>query len=190
MEFTAAQERMLLDVARAAIRQALGADVSNGDITESCEDPALMQPAGCFVSLHQRVARRLRGCVGRLDAQGPLLIVVRETAANVLNDPRFTEQPVTLAELSELELDISVLSPLKEAPTPLHFEPLTDGIYLTFGDRAGCFLPQVARETGWTREQLLDRLCTEKLGVPAATWRNPKAQLQVFSTVLVGPDAF
>ena len=190
MEFTAAHERTLLDVARGAIRRALGAEVPNGGLPEPCDDPALMQPAGCFVSLHRRVERRLRGCVGRLDAQGPLLIVVRETAANVLNDPRFTDQPVTLAELSELELDISILSPLKEAASPLHFDPLADGIYLTFGDRAGCFLPQVARETGWTREQLLDRLCTEKLGVPAATWRNPKAQLHVFSTVVVGPDAF
>src|SRR5947199_283867 len=54
--------------------------------------------------------------------------------------------------------------------------------------QAGCFLPQVARETGWGREQLLERLCVEKMGLPAASWRSPHAKLQTFTTIIIGPE--
>jgi AMMECR1 domain-containing protein len=81
-----------------------------------------------------------------------------------------------------------VLSPLLPCASPLDFDLQNDGIYLIAGERAGCFLPQVARETGWTKEQLLDRLCTEKLGMPATTWRTGDATLMRFSTVIVGPE--
>ena len=109
---------------------------------------------------------------------------------NVLDDPRFSDDPVRLEELPDLEIEISVLSPLHCVPGPLAFKPLTEGIYLACGQRTGCFLPQVARETGWSREQLLDRLCTEKMGLPAGAWNVPGAELSVFSTVTIGPEPF
>ena len=58
------------------------------------------------------------------------------------------------------------------------------------GGRTGCFLPQVARETGWTREQLLGRLCSEKMGLPAAFWMQAGAQLMTFTTLIIGPEPF
>ena len=181
MEFTAEQRQFLLNAARAVIRANLGDATALATALCGPEpDAALCQPAGCFVSLHQRPNHRLRGCVGRLDAHGPLIDVVRQTAAAVLDDPRFAMQRITLEELGQLDIDISVLSPLRAAPTPLDFDPQNEGIYLIFGDRAGCFLPQVARETGWNRQQLLDRLCTEKLGVPASKRRQGQARLKVF----------
>jgi AMMECR1 domain-containing protein len=72
----------------------------------------------------------------------------------------------------------------------MDFELLTDGIHLTIGGRVGVFLPQVARETGWLREQLLARLCTEKLGMPPTAWQLPEAKLQIFSTRILGPVPF
>lgn len=111
------------------------------------------------------------------------------TARSVLDDPRFVDFPVTLMELPELEIEISILSPLKPAENVLDFDLLNEGIYLTVLGRSGCFLPQVARETGWDREQLLSRLCTEKLGVPAIAWKSPLAKLQTFEVVVVGPSA-
>jgi AMMECR1 domain-containing protein len=71
---------------------------------------------------------------------------------------------------------------------PLAFEPLEHGIYLTVGRRAGCFLPQVARETGWSRQQLLDRLCTEKIGLAPNAWQSKKATLSIFQTIVIGPE--
>ena len=191
MEFTSEQQGILMNLARAVIRRALGGAVDEAILrVEECRDPVLLQPAGCFVSLHQRADHRLRGCVGRLDARSSLLLAVRDTAGNVLEDPRFTMQRLQLEELPLVDMDISILSPLLPAETPLDFDLLNEGIYLVFGDRAGCFLPQVARETGWTKEQLLDRLCTEKLGVSAIVWQHPNAKLFKFSSVILGPEAF
>src|SRR5205814_1933452 len=93
-------------------------------------EPDLHQPAGCFVSLHEHANHRLRGCVGRLDHNLPLAQAVRETAADVLRDPRFLAHPVTSRDVGELEIEVSVLSPPREASSPLDFD-LADGIYLT-----------------------------------------------------------
>jgi AmmeMemoRadiSam system protein A len=177
----------LLDIARDSIRRALTRQPPSSQIDR---DPALIQPAGCFVSLHELANHRLRGCMGRLDAVDPLALAVRRTAINVLSDPRFTLQSVALDELPSLSIEVSVLSPLRCAAGPLDFEPQQQGIYLTVGKRAGCFLPQVARETGWGREQLLARLCSEKLGVPADAWQSPEAKLQVFDSIVIGPEPF
>src|SRR3954471_236509 len=158
------QARELMGLARQTIRAALSGDAPFEPTPPT--DPQLLQPAGCFVSLHELGMHKLRGCVGRLDARDPVWQAVCAPAQNVLDDPRFTTDPVRLDELPNLSIEISLLSPLMPAPHPLAFEPMTDGIYLTCQGRSGCFLPQVARETGWTREQLLDRLCLEKMGVP------------------------
>ena len=132
----------------------------------------------------------LRGCVGRMEAREPLIRCVRDTAMSVLADPRFDNRRVQLPELSSLDIEISILSPLRPAATPLDFDLLNDGIYLMLNGRSGVFLPQVARETGWRRDQLLDRLCTEKMGFPAGSWRFPGAQLFVFTTKILGPMPF
>ena len=119
-----------------------------------------------------------------------MIDALRWASQQVLNDPRFVRRPVQMEELPELEIEVSLLSAPAPAEHPLAFSPLEQGIYLTMANRTGCFLPQVARETGWTREQLLDRLCMEKLGLPANSWRNPAARLHVFSVLVVGPEPF
>jgi AmmeMemoRadiSam system protein A len=193
MELTADQRRTLLDVARQSIRSALfvAAEEHPGSIIGH-DDPMLHQPAGCFVSLHSLEHHRLRGCVGRLDSRDDLIEAVRQSAQNVLQDPRFVLSPVVSSELPLLEIEITVIFPLRPAMSCLDFDPDNDGIYLTINDRSGCFLPQVARETGWTREQLLDRLCSEKLALPSAAWRdlsyNPR--LMKFHTLIIGPEPF
>lgn len=153
-------------------------------------DPVLLADAGGFVSLHDIGSHRLRGCVGRLQAVAPLVQTIAETAANVLEDPRFANRPVTLHDLQRLDIEISVLSPLCAMAHALDFEPLDEGIYLTCGGRSGTFLPQVARQTGWTREQLLSRLCTEKLGLHPAAWQESEVRLQKYTVLLIGPVPF
>ena len=166
--------------------------LENGDVTvepSAPDEPELMQPAGSFVSLHEIHTHRLRGCVGRLDASVPLCESIKQTAASVLKDPRFLERPVTLEELPRLLIEVSVISPLRPC-TAADFDLESDGIYVMVGERSGCFLPQVARETGWGREELLARLCMEKLGLPADAWRLPAARFHAFATELVGPEPF
>lgn len=192
--------RLLLDAARDTIRSALRGNADPvGPAPDAAADaatpappadPVFAQPAGCFVTLHRLDTHELRGCVGRLDAVDPLLLAVRRAAASVLHDPRFASNRVTIAELLRLEIEISVLSALQPTATPLDFDLLNDGIYLTWGERAGCFLPQVARETGWDKPRLLARLCVEKMGLPPDTWQDPAAELYRFTTEVVGPEPF
>jgi len=185
--------RVLLDAARRVIRDALVSDSAEGlvrDVPAAESDPVLLRPAGCFVSLHDRATHALRGCIGRLEDSGPLIEAVRQTAVGVLSDPRFAASPVTADELPRLEIEISVLSPLRPIDGPEGFDLLNDGIYLIYGSRHGCFLPQVARQTGWTRQQLLTRLCTEKLGLPPFTWRDPRTRFLAFSVTVIGPEPF
>lgn len=186
VELTPNQQRILLDVARHTIRAELG---SAGNLVIP-QDPVLHKPAGCFVTLHTLANHRLRGCVGRLDCQDPLIEAVRHSARSVLHDPRFVSCPVRLEELPHLEIEITVVFPLRPAADCMDFDLLNEGIYLTVGNRGGCFLPQVARETGWDKQQLLQRLCTEKLGLPPDAWRDPSARLMKFSTLLIGPEPF
>lgn len=186
MELTASQQRDLLDYTRAAIRRALGEVVPMPLLSDAAFD----ERAGCFVTLHRRDTHRLRGCIGLVRSDEPLRDSVAEMASAVLHDSRFRDNPVHLEELPDLDLEVSVLSPFELAQNTLDFEPRDHGIYLTFGGRAGLFLPQVARETGWTREQLLDRLCSEKMGLPSDCWRQPGAKLSRFKTYIIGPEPF
>jgi AmmeMemoRadiSam system protein A len=181
------QQHALMDAARGVIRRALRKEPAGA---APCPHPSLLQPAGCFVSLHTLAGRRLRGCVGRLEADGPLWNVVCATAHNVLRDPRFGQYPVCIDELSLLDLELSILSSLSPAAHPLDFDPQKHGIHLMCASRSGCFLPQVARETGWTREQLLARLCSEKMALPPTFWMQAGAILQTFTTLIVGPEPF
>ena len=184
---TLEQQSEVLRLARLFIRAAL----QQRPVELPADTHAMLrQPAGCFVSLHTLEQNRLRGCVGRIDATFPFLEALRSAATHVLQDPRFVTDPVRFEELPRLAIDVSVLSPARPAAHALDFEPLEHGIYLTCLGRAGCFLPQVARETGWSREQLLDRLCIEKMGLSEGHWRHPQARLHIFSVQVVGPERF
>ena len=187
MELSCEQRQILLDIARQTIRSTL---VGPSAAVNPSDDPVLHQPAGCFVSLHMLGNHRLRGCVGRLDAKEELILTLRQAAASGLKDPRFANLPVRAEELPQLEIEITVIGPMQPACDCLDFDPTEDGIYLTIEQRSGCFLPQVGRETGWSREQLLTRLCEEKLDVSGDRWLDESAKLMKFKTLIVGPEPF
>jgi AmmeMemoRadiSam system protein A len=186
MDLSAANRAALMSLARAALRASFGAD--DAALPEPPDQPDLLQPAGCFVSLHERANHRLRGCVGRVNSRQALWDAVRATAVEVLQDPRFADDRVTAADLAKLQMEISVLLEPRLAQSPEEFQPLHHGVYLIYGGRAGFFLPQVARETGWSREQLLARLCTEKMGLPPDAWKLAEMKIWLFEVVIVGPE--
>ncbi len=187
MELATGTQHGILVFAADVITRRLGGDPHP---LPDLSDPAYSQPAGCFVSLHRRDSHSLRGCIGIIDATRPLRSTLVSAAESVIADPRFLGQPVTRQELPELTIEATLLGPMVKAKSTLDFEPLARGIYLTFRGRTGLFLPQVARETGWTKQQLLSRLCTEKLGVHESAWNEPGAELSTFSADVIGPVPF
>ena len=93
-----------------------------------------------------------------------------------------------LDELPLLSIEVSILSPPHPAASPEDFEPTEEGIYLTIANRTGCFLPQVARETGWT-----PAVATGCAWRSWASRRRPgaaPAQLDVFLVQVIGPEPF
>ncbi len=131
----------------------------------------LRQKSGAFVTLEKD--GRLRGCIGHIWAQKPLHEAVIDNAVNAaLHDRRF--RPVTADELAGLEVEVSVLSPLETIASVEEFEVGVHGIVLYKGGARAVYLPEVAPEQGWDREQTLAHLA-RKAGLPADGWREGAA---------------
>ncbi len=166
-------KRALLRLARETIRAWFDTDTSPLPRASSAR---LRRPAGVFVTL--RKGSELRGCIGHLAAdRGVLPLVARMALESALNDTRF--QPVRASELSGLEVEISVLTPMRRVSGPNDIVVGKDGVVLRVGDRSAVFLPQVATEQGWGREEMLDNL-SEKAGLPAGAWRGKNAEFMTF----------
>jgi AmmeMemoRadiSam system protein A len=149
------------------------------------DDPDLATHLGCFVTLKNH--DQLRGCIGQFIADKPLVQMVVEMAkASATSDPRFFGDPVTADELASLDIEISVLSPLKKTADPLSLRLGIDGIYIKRGYSSGCFLPQVAEETGWTKEEFLSYCCSHKAGLPETAWKDPKTDVFLFTAEVFG----
>jgi hypothetical protein len=153
--------------------------------------PRLLDPGGAFVTLTRRRDGELRGCIGYVEAVRPLADAVAEAARlAATEDNRF--EPVGRGELSQLHVEISVLTPL----VPTRAEDVEVGIHglvVRHAGRSGLLLPQVAVEHGWDREVFLDHTC-RKAGLPPGTWRRPDVELlsftaEVFGEAGAGPEA-
>jgi AmmeMemoRadiSam system protein A len=145
----------------------------------------LAMPAGAFVTLHRR--GRLRGCIGRIEPIEPLADVVAHCAAAAAEeDPRFS--PLQADELVELEIEISVLSPL-EAATPEEVEPGRHGLVVSKGLRRGVLLPQVAVQYMWTRERFLEETC-HKGGLETDAWTHPETRIEIFTAEVFSETEF
>ncbi|HKS94525.1 MAG TPA: AmmeMemoRadiSam system protein A [Terriglobia bacterium] len=140
---------------------------------------ALQERRGAFVTL--RKVQRLRGCIGMVEACQPLYQTVVECAASAaLHDPRF--EPVAPQELSDLHIEISVLSALVDI-SPDQVEVGRHGLLVSQGSMRGVLLPQVPLEWDWDREQFLEETC-QKAGLPKNAWRYG-ARMQAFTVQLV-----
>jgi AmmeMemoRadiSam system protein B/AmmeMemoRadiSam system protein A len=136
----------------------------------------LLRESGAFVTLKSH--GQLRGCIGRIEPDGPLIRLVGTLALeSAFRDSRF--KPVGAGELQDLEIEVSVLTPLASVAGPDAILPGRDGVVLRVGDRSVVFLPQVATEQGWNRTELLDNLA-RKAGLPPGAWRDRRAALLTF----------
>ncbi len=173
MDLSDADKKLLLQVARDSIEaHLLGKPAPALDAP-----PSLSQPRGAFVSLHRR--GQLRGCIGYLEAVKPLGETVREMAvAAAFDDPRF--RPLGREELADLEVEISVLSPMQLVNNIDQIQVGTHGLYIIQGRYRGLLLPQVATEYHWDRLTFLAQTCG-KAGLPADAWKDPATKIYLFT---------
>jgi AmmeMemoRadiSam system protein A len=172
-----AEKAAILAAARAAVEAAVKADPQ--PVIDSSE-PIFDEKRGVFVTL--KTGGRLRGCIGRFDPSEPFRQLLLEMAvASATQDPRFLYDRVTPRELPELTIEVSVLSPLERTDDPLSIELGTHGIYINKGFQSGCFLPQVATETGWSKEEFLSNCASHKAGLAPDAWRDPDTEVYIFT---------
>jgi len=164
-----AEEKIkLLKIARTTIENQLKRQ-QNTQINDNQLSEALKMPCGAFVTLRKK--GQLRGCIGRFKVTEPLYNVVLQMAsAAAFQDTRF--KPVELHEMNDIDVEISVLTPLKRIQNIDEFVYGKQGIYMVKGIQSGTFLPQVATETGWDKEEFLGHCARDKAGIGWDGWKS------------------
>jgi hypothetical protein len=179
-----AERKRLLEIARKSIESYL----ASGKKLEVGEtDAVLSKKMGAFVTLHSK--GELRGCIGNLVGTQPLYLTVRDMAIEAaVGDPRFP--PMKADEVKDIEIEISVLSELKRISDPLSIELGVDGVLVKRGFNSGVFLPQVATETGWSKEEFLSYLCSHKAGLSADAWKDKTTEIYVFTAEVFSEKSY
>lgn len=174
------QKKRLLEIARESITSYVK-DGKRKHFTE--DDPVLKKEMGAFVTLHE--AGELRGCIGNMIGQGPLYQTVADMAVEAATgDPRF--HSLSPKEIDKIEIEISVLSPLKKVSGQEEVHIPGHGVLVKRGFRSGVYLPQVAAETGWNKEEFLTSLCAHKAGLEPDAWKDPATEIYVFTAEIFG----
>ncbi len=177
-ELTKKDKEKLLTIAR----KSLSEYVRNRKIPSfQVESEILKEKCGAFVTLKKKNGD-LRGCIGRIVAEEPLFLVIRDMAiAAATQDYRFP--PVTPSEIDDIEIEISVLTPMQKVNSVEEIEVGRDGLMIKRGYMSGLLLPQVPVEQGWDRKTFLVHTCY-KAGLPPDAWKSSelwKFQAIVFS---------
>ena len=172
------EKKILKEIAFTSIKDSLAGKPVAQPILNA-QYPVLNSKCGAFVSLHKQ--GRLRGCIGHFGEDVPLHEIVAEMArAAAFEDPRF--MPVTMDELEDIDIEISVLTPMRRIQSLDEFELHRHGIYIRRGYRSGTFLPQVADEVNWTKEEFVSHCAQDKAGIGWDGWRD--AELYVYEAIV------
>lgn len=175
-EYSPTERKQLLALAHKSIQ----ARLRGAELKVASPSDHLSEMRGAFTTLHRR--GKLRGCIGYVIAGTPLYETVIETAAAAaFEDPRFA--PVRGEEAPELQIEISVLSPM----SPIRAEDVVigkHGLMVSYRGLRGLLLPQVPIEWGWDRETFLEQTC-QKAGLSPDAWKHG-AKLEAFTAEVFG----
>ncbi len=174
MDLSIEQKKILLEIARISIENVFSA--IKGSRLE-IEDEVLNKEFGAFVTLHLNGA--LRGCIGNILSKKPLWQTIRDMAKEAaFHDPRF--YPLSKEELKKVEIEISVLSPLKKIDNTDEIIVGKHGLFISHGRYQGLLLPQVATEYKWEKMEFLDHTCS-KAGLHKGCWKEEGCDVYIFS---------
>ncbi|MCK9229923.1 MAG: AmmeMemoRadiSam system protein B [Syntrophales bacterium] len=178
-ELSEDEENELINIARESIGHALAGRKFSAN---QAMGERLREPRGAFVTLKQRGT--LRGCIGYIHPVKPLCKTVADAArAAAFDDPRFAS--LTPEEFENMDIEISVLEPLRKISTIDEIEPGRHGLYITRGSRSGLLLPQVARDHRWDTITFLEETCI-KAGLPPDSWRDSDTEIYLFCARVIG----
>ena len=184
ISFTQAEKTKLFHIARQSIIAALEKKVQPGFAVDEAN---LLIERGVFVTLKNH--GRLRGCIGHFAPNAPLYHTVSQMAvAAATQDYRFAANPVTLKEMEQIDITISVLSELKKIDSIDDLEVGRHGIWIRQGNRSGTYLPEVATEMGWDRVEFIEHCCVEKAGLPRDAWKKD-AEMYIYSSQILTEKA-
>ncbi len=173
-------KEILLNIARKTIEVHCHQDQKANLDAQDFSDTLKMK-CGAFVTLRKK--GNLRGCIGRLTGDLPLFRIIQEMAISAAShDYRF--MPVEAKELQDINIEISVLSPLNKIDDIKEIELGKHGIYIEKGHLSGVFLPQVATETGWSKEEFLGHCACDKAGIGWDGWKT--ANIYTFTATVFG----
>jgi len=178
-ELSPEERKSLLAIARATIEEYIrtGSRPKVAPLTDR-----LRNKQGVFVTLRKH--GELRGCIGYVEGVKPLYLAVQDMAISAATeDPRFP--PVTASELKDIDIEITVLSPLRKIDSPDSVIVGKHGLVIRRGFYSGLLLPQVPVEQKWNREQFLAHTCL-KAGLPPDAYKDPKSELYVFTGEVFG----
>ncbi len=190
--FTPAERRALTTLARRAIcdemhsrHPAFVHSPGTGEGDAGATGDRLNGPGAAFVTLH--LGGELRGCIGYIEYPGLLRSAVDEVARKAaFEDPRFP--PLTPDEIGLVEIQISVLSPLRRIQGSEEIQIGIDGLVVELGRRRGLLLPQVATQYCWSAEEFLENTA-RKAGLPPDAWRDAKAEIYAFSAEVFSEES-
>lgn len=175
-----AQRKELLDIARKSIVDIVEHDKINN---VSSDDPLFSEHRGAFVTINKE--DHLRGCIGLIKSDRPLINVVNDMAIQAATqDPRFPA--LTTAELDDISLEISVMSPIEQITDVSLIEVGKHGLIIRKGFNSGLLLPQVATDYNWNREEFLEHTC-QKAGLDPNAWKDG-AEIFIFSAEVFGEE--
>ena len=146
----------------------------------------LLKNGMAFVTIEKLIGERkeLRGCIGFLEPRSPLIeTVIKAAISAATEDPRF--EPMTIGELENSILEVSVLSPYTEIKDPLkEVEIGRHGIYIVYGVlNRGVLLPQVPIDYCWDTETFLAEGCL-KAGLAPDAWMDERTKIYVFEAAI------
>jgi MEMO1 family protein len=177
--FTYKEQTLLLELARNALASALKG--FHKKLNRESLPSAMLQPFGAYVTLNKN--GHLRGCIGLTSTEKPLYKTVQEMSmAAAFEDPRF--HSLSKNELDEIDIEISVLSPLEKIKDWTQIELGKQGILIQKNGHTGLFLPQVATEMGWTLEEFLGHCAKDKAGLEWDDWKT--SEIYCFNTLVFG----
>ncbi len=147
-------------------------------VPDVSEYPIFKTKRGAFVTLKKN--DQLRGCIGNFEPNLELVEVIQNMALSAaFNDRRFT--PLKQNELDKIDIELSVLSSRQKISDHNEIEVGKHGIYVQNGNKSGTYLPQVALENNWTKEQFLQSLCIEKSQIGPDCYKDGQTDLYIYT---------